>query len=364
MDKKFWNNKKVLITGDTGFKGSWLALALSTAGAKIQGLSSSVYNSNEAFYNHLQIQEISETADVDIRDLNAVMGVFQHFNPEIVFHLAAQPLVKESYTDPVTTFNVNISGTLNVLEAIRMSDSVQTAIFITTDKCYENNEWPWGYREIDRMGGHDPYSSSKGCAELLIKSYQRSFFNNASQSPGVSSVRAGNVIGGGDFSHDRLIPDIYRAIKNDTKVLLRSPNATRPWQHVLEPLSGYIKVAEELWKSGPEGSSSWNFGPHLTDIRSVQEVSELFCQFWGCSNVIEYDDASLQVHEAASLSLDISKAFFELKWTPSWDLNESVKRTSDWYQHFLNNGDCLELCHLQVDEYFKDIITPGINQIL
>ena len=352
MDKNFWKNKRVLITGDTGFKGSWLALALSGVGAKIQGLSSSKFKGNNDFYDVLEVQKISHTVDSDIRDLTGMLEVCKNFQPEVVFHLAAQPLVRESYLDPVTTYDINVMGTLNVLEAVRKTDSIEAAILITTDKCYENQEWDWGYRETDHIGGYDPYSSSKGCAEILIQSYQRSFFNDLTSSPGVSSVRAGNVIGGGDFSKDRLIPDLYRAITSKKNLLLRNPNSTRPWQHVLEPLSGYIKVAEDLSASGASKNNSWNFGPHITDIRSVQSVSKLFCSSWGCGDILEYENIANPPHEAGSLSLDISKAFFQLGWSPQWTLEEAIQKTTNLFRLYFEGGDCFLECTVQIAEYF------------
>jgi CDP-glucose 4,6-dehydratase len=353
MNKDFWKNKKVLITGDSGFKGAWLTLALHSVGAKIQGLSSSDLNNNIELFQALNISKISNTLDIDIRDQHAVNEIFEQFQPEIVFHLAAQPLVRESYVDPVATYGVNLMGTLNILEAIRKSSSIKSATLVTTDKCYKNNEWEWGYRENDPLGGHDPYSSSKACAEILIQSYQKSFFYDLKNSPGISSVRAGNVIGGGDFSPDRLVPDLYRAITSKNKLLLRNPLATRPWQHVLEPIAGYIKVAEDLFKSGAVANNSWNFGPTLSDVRSVEEVSELFCSSWGVSNILDYDNSE-QPHEASLLSLDISKAFFKLNWSPKWSLENAIERTAKWYQHFDEKKDILNLSYQQIDEYFSD----------
>ncbi len=353
MNKDFWKNKKVLITGDSGFKGAWLTLALHSVGAKIQGLSSSDLNNNTELFQALNISKISNTLDIDIRDQHAVNEIFEQFQPEIVFHLAAQPLVRESYVDPVATYGVNLMGTLNILEAIRKSSSIKSATLVTTDKCYKNNEWEWGYRENDPLGGHDPYSSSKACAEILIQSYQKSFFYDLKNSPGISSVRAGNVIGGGDFSPDRLVPDLYRAITSKNKLLLRNPLATRPWQHVLEPIAGYIKVAEDLFKSGAVANNSWNFGPTLSDVRSVEEVSELFCSSWGVSNILDYDNSE-QPHEASLLSLDISKAFFKLNWSPKWSLENAIERTAKWYQHFDEKKDILNLSYQQIDEYFSD----------
>ena len=353
MNKIFWKNKKVLITGDSGFKGAWLTLALHSVGAKIQGLSSSDLNNNTELFQALNISKISNTLDIDIRDQHAVNEIFEQFQPEIVFHLAAQPLVRESYVDPVATYGVNLMGTLNILEAIRKSSSIKSATLVTTDKCYKNNEWEWGYRENDPLGGHDPYSSSKACAEILIQSYQKSFFYDLKNSPGISSVRAGNVIGGGDFSPDRLIPDLYRAITSKNKLLLRNPLATRPWQHVLEPIAGYIKVAEDLFKSGAVANNSWNFGPTLSDVRSVEEVSELFCSSWGVSNILDYDNSE-QPHEASLLSLDISKAFFKLNWSPKWSLENAIERTAKWYQFFDEKKDISNLSYQQIDEYFSD----------
>jgi len=353
MNKIFWKNKKVLITGDSGFKGAWLTLALHSVGAKIQGLSSSDLNNNTELFQALNISKISNTLDIDIRDQHAVNEIFEQFQPEIVFHLAAQPLVRESYVDPVATYGVNLMGTLNILEAIRKSSSIKSATLVTTDKCYKNNEWEWGYRENDPLGGHDPYSSSKACAEILIQSYQKSFFYDLKNSPGISSVRAGNVIGGGDFSPDRLIPDLYRAITSKNKLLLRNPLATRPWQHVLEPIAGYIKVAEDLFKSGAIANNSWNFGPTLSDVRSVEEVSELFCSSWGVSNILDYDNSE-QPHEASLLSLDISKAFFKLNWSPKWSLENAIERTAKWYQFFDEKKDISNLSYQQIDEYFSD----------
>ena len=353
MNKSFWKNKKILITGDTGFKGAWMTLVLAQAGAKIQGFSSSTFHGNAQLYESLKIGKISNTIDGDIRDKQAIEKVFNDFKPECVFHLAAQPLVRESYVNPVTTYDINVMGTINVLEAIRRSNSVNAAVMVTTDKCYENKEWDWGYRENDPLGGHDPYSSSKACAELVIQSYQQSFFNDLLAGPGISSVRAGNVIGGGDFSKDRLIPDIYEAISKNQHLLLRNPFSTRPWQHVLEPISGYLKVAEKLYDSGSLGHDSWNFGPQVSDIRTVQEVSDLFCKSWGITNIIKHDIDKDQPHEAHSLSLDISKAFLKLNWYPKWDLETSIQETADWYKAYFEKKDVLNLTNEQIERYLS-----------
>jgi len=353
MNKLFWKNKKILVTVDTGFKGAWISLILAQAGAKIQGFSSSAFHDNAQFYESLKINKISNTIDGDIRDEKAIQKVFNDFQPECVFHLAAQPLVRDSYINPVSTYDINVMGTINILEAIRSSNSVKAAVMVTTDKCYENKEWEWGYRENDPLGGHDPYSSSKACAELAIQSYQQSFFNDLRVGPGISSVRAGNVIGGGDFSKDRLIPDLYEAISKNQHLLLRNPFSTRPWQHVLEPISGYIEVAEKLYDSGSLGHDSWNFGPQVSDIRTVQEVSDLFCKSWGITNIIKHDIDKDQPHEAHSLSLDISKAFLKLNWYPKWDLETSIQETVDWYKAYFEKKDVLNLTNKQIERYFS-----------
>jgi CDP-glucose 4,6-dehydratase len=351
MNSKFWKDKRVLITGHSGFKGSWLSMILNSMGAEILGISSESLNNNSELFKVLNIVNLVESYDQDIRDPDKIMKIVSNFKPEIVFHLAAQPLVRESYRLPVDTYEINIMGTINILEAIRANDSVRSSLMITTDKCYDNKEWIWGYRENDAMGGHDPYSSSKGCAELVIQSYQKSYFNNNSISA-LSSARAGNVIGGGDLSQDRLIPDIVRAIENNSKVSIRNPLATRPWQHVFEPLNGYLLVAEDLFNSGHQKNSSWNFGPLITDIRSVDEVTDLFCKTWGGLNIIEYNK-ELQAHEATLLSLDISKAYHELKWRPRWSLDESMIHIVDWYKEYIAGGDLISMSNNQIKSFFK-----------
>lgn len=349
--KKFWKDKKVLITGHSGFKGGWLTMILHHLGAQVCGISSEKLNNNKKFFSSMKIDAMCNSYDLDIRDTENFQKIAYEFQPDLLFHLAAQPLVRESYLTPKDTYDINVMGTLNVLEFVRSCPSVKASVFITTDKCYENKEWPWGYRENDPMGGHDPYSSSKGCAEILIQSYQKSYFNTQLSSQGISSARAGNVIGGGDFSPDRLIPDIVEAIAQGKKVKIRNPLATRPWQHVFEPLNGYMMVAENLFSCGPAANDSWNFGPHLTDIRNVDDIAQTFCKEWGLENIIEYDQTS-QPHEAKSLSLDISKAYSELKWSPQWSLEISLAHIADWYKTYLNNGDIAQLSIQQIDRYF------------
>ena len=350
MNTSFWNSKKVLITGHSGFKGSWLTLLLNYLGAQVCGISSSALNNNQELFHRLNLEDSCISYDLDIRD-ETITDVFNNFKPEIVFHLAAQPLVRASYEIPFETYETNVMGTLNVLENLRKSSSVVASVLITTDKCYENKEWDRGYKENDRLGGYDPYSSSKACAELLIKSYQQSF---ASESLAISSVRAGNVIGGGDLSVDRLLPDIYRAIQSNQKIALRNPKATRPWQHVLEPLVGYLMVAEDLFLSGHKNNSAWNFGPESSDIRTVSEVAKLFASEWDVDSMIEERDQK-NYHEANSLSLDSNKAISELKWQPIWNVEMAITKTADWYKVLENNGDISKKTKEQINEYISSL---------
>ena len=350
FNQSFWNGKKVLVTGHSGFKGSWLTLLLKYLGAEVCGISSVALNNNQALFESLNLDKHCVSHDLDIRD-KAILNIFNDFQPDFVFHLAAQPLVRTSYETPFETYDINVMGTLSILENIRKSASVKSSVFITTDKCYENKEWIWGYRENDQLGGFDPYSSSKACAELLIKSYQQSFLN---ESLAISSVRAGNVIGGGDLSQDRLLPDIYRAILNDEHVTLRNPKATRPWQHVLEPLIGYLMVAEDLFLFGHERNDAWNFGPHASDIRTVSEIARLFASQWELDNILE-DENSENYHEAKSLSLDSSKAFFDLKWNPVWNVDTAILKTAEWYKALQNNNNVFEKTNEQIQEYLSDL---------
>jgi CDP-glucose 4,6-dehydratase len=352
MNTQFWKDKKVLVTGHSGFKGSWLSFILNSLGAQVTGISKEELNNNKDLFKALKIESICDSFDVDIRDMSGIQDIFFKTSPDIVFHMAAQPLVRKSYKDPLDTYDINVMGTINILEAIKKIETIKASVFITTDKCYENNEWTWGYRENDPMGGHDPYSCSKGCAELIIQSYQKCFFNEECGQSALSSVRAGNVIGGGDLSEDRLIPDLVRAIDTKGKVLIRNPSSTRPWQHVFEPLRGYMMVAEDLYNKGPSANSSWNFGPHLTDIRTVENITDLFCSSWGISDIIEIDK-KLSVHEANLLSLDISKAHHELNWTPNWSLEDSMPYIVEWYKAYLKGGDLTKISLSQIKSYFE-----------
>ncbi|MDC0443018.1 CDP-glucose 4,6-dehydratase [Gammaproteobacteria bacterium] len=348
MKTSFWTGKKVLVTGHSGFKGCWITLLLKYLGAEVCGVSSSTLNNNQELYLALNLDDNCLSYDIDIRDKN-ISKIFYDFKPDIVFHLAAQPLVRASYEIPFDTYDINVMGTLNVLENIRKSSSVAASVMITTDKCYENKEWVWGYRETDRLGGFDPYSSSKACAELLIKSFQNSY---ESESLAISSVRAGNVIGGGDLSSDRLLPDIYRAILSNQKIKLRNPTATRPWQHVLEPLMGYLMVAEDLFVSGHKNNDAWNFGPRSSDIRTVAEIAKLFAGEWGIDSIIE-EKSPKNYHEANILSLDSTKANSKLSWQPVWNVEIAIKKTAEWYQAFEKNLDILDKTNQQIQEYIS-----------
>ena len=357
INQVFWKNKKVLITGHTGFKGAWLSLWLQNLGAEVIGISLDS-PTTPSLYEQANVAKGMISLRQDIRDGEAIKKLFQQHKPEIVFHLAAQPLVRYSYREPVETYETNVMGTLHILEGIRSIDSVRSAVMITTDKCYQNKEWVWGYRETDALGGHDPYSSSKGAAELLISSYRDSYFSQDKYSKhktAIASVRAGNVIGGGDWADDRLIPDIIRAFENNEKVVIRNPKSTRPWQHVLEPLSGYLKLAEQLEENGGEYAQAWNFGPIEEDARSVQWIVEKMTKLWG-DNADWIDDESGHLpHEANYLKLDCSKAHMKLNWYPRWNLSQALLSIVEWHKLKDTDDKYRELCLTQINEYMKDL---------
>ena len=354
VNRSFWSCKKVLVTGHTGFKGSWLVLWLKQLGAEVMGYSLSPQTS-QSMFQQVNIKNHVESHFKDILDVASLQEAFKQFQPEIVFHLAAQSLVQYSYKNPVETYQTNVMGTLNVLEAIRNTDSVQAAVMVTTDKCYENKEWVWGYRENDPMGGFDPYSSSKGCAELLISSYRNSFFKveNISKKVGLASARAGNVIGGGDWAENRLIPDCIRAIKKGEPINIRNPNAVRPWQHVLEPLAGYMILAESLYENPNEFSQAWNFGPNLDDAKSVKDVVDALVGYWGGAEW-KVDPNELYLHEAEYLKLDCTKAFTKLNWSPKWCLATALEKSVEWYKAPNEAESLLQLCLKQINEYMGE----------
>lgn len=333
-----YKGKKVLLTGHTGFKGSWLALWLEKMGAKVYGYSLEAPSNP----NHLSLLKITiQQKKGDLRDYTSLAEYMEEVQPDIVFHLAAQALVRESYDNPIDTFSTNVMGTLNVFEVSRKTKSVKAIINVTTDKCYENKEWVWGYRENEPMGGYDPYSASKGCSELLTSSYRNSFFNlntyKESHEVLLASARAGNVIGGGDWATDRLIPDMVKAATNNKHVKIRNPKATRPWQHVLEPLSGYLTLGWKLLQENKEFAEGWNFGPDNRSNLSVDEVIHLSRKNWDKINV-EYSQNPEDHHEANLLMLDCSKANKLMKWTAVWDIETTLNKTIGWYENYYSKG--------------------------
>lgn len=348
-----YKNKRVLITGHTGFKGSWLCLLLNQLGADVYGYALKPPTTPSLFYE-AQIDELITSFIGDIRDLEHLTKVMQQVQPEIVFHMAAQPLVRDSYKIPVETYATNVMGTVHVLEACRNTPSVKAIVNVTTDKCYENREWHWGYRENEPMGGYDPYSNSKGCSELVTSAYRNSFFNpNDYEKHGVAvaSARAGNVIGGGDWAGDRLIPDFIRAISKGEKVKIRSPYAIRPWQHVLEPLNGYLTLAAKLYTDGAAYAQAWNFGPDDADARNVEWITKTICEMWGENASFEIDN-NPQPHEANYLKLDCSKVKAELNWFPKWNIETALKTIVDWNKAYLKGENIRKVTINQIEQYY------------
>ncbi|TYQ12806.1 UNVERIFIED_CONTAM: CDP-glucose 4,6-dehydratase [Acetivibrio alkalicellulosi] len=354
MDNLFkgaFKNKTVLVTGHTGFKGSWLSIWLNEMGANVIGYSLSPYTDKDNFVL-ANLDDKMESIYGDIRDFEKLNQAFNYYKPEIVFHLAAQPLVRYSYQLPRETYEQNIMGTVNILECVRNSSYVKACVLITTDKCYENKEWVWGYRETDRLGGFDPYSSSKAACEIVASAYRNSFFSNANgNKSGIATVRAGNVIGGGDWSTDRIIPDCIKALENNMPIKVRNPKATRPWQHVLEPLSGYLLLASKILSKKDNYSDGWNFGPDHHSIVKVKEVVEIVLKCWGTGSWEDMSKgSSTSLHEANLLSLDCSKAKSILGWHPHLTLEEALQMTVDWYKNY-QNGNVYEKCVEQINAY-------------
>lgn len=349
VNSEFWFGKKVFLTGHTGFKGSWLSLYLGYLGSVVKGYSLPPHT-EPSLFEVASVAEEVESEIGDIRDLERLIKSMKSFNPDVVIHMAAQPLVRESYKNPVDTYATNVIGTVHVLEAARSCQNLGSIVIITTDKCYENKEWHWGYREIESMGGHDPYSSSKGCAELVTSAYRRSFFYTNSTA-NVASARAGNVIGGGDWSSDRLIPDILRAFAKNESVLIRSPKATRPWQHVLEPLNGYLMLAESLYTHGSQFAEGWNFGPNDEDCRSVEWILNRMVAKWGKGANWILDTNNANPHEANFLKLDCSKAKQGLKWHPKYNLEETLGLIVEWHVSYQNGEDMREVCLKEISRF-------------
>lgn len=353
VNSDFWKGKRVFLTGHTGFKGGWLSLWLASMGAKVTGYALAP-NTNPSFFEVVKINnEIDQSYIADIRDLEKIKSAMNNVRPEIVIHMAAQPLVRCSYANPVETYATNVMGTVNVLEGIRTLDCVRAAVIVTTDKCYENKEWTWGYRENEPMGGYDPYSNSKGCAELVTSAYRQSYFAPEKYSEhkvAIASARAGNVIGGGDWSKDRLIPDAIKAFEANEALMIRNPLATRPWQHVLEPLSGYLVLAQALYEQGAKFNGGWNFGPRDEDARSVHDVIDCLINHWGAPAAWKQDESE-QPHEARSLKLDISKAKQFLKWSPKWSLDQAISNISHWHSECQQSADMRRVSLNQIQNY-------------
>ncbi len=347
VNPSFWHGKRVFLTGHTGFKGSWLSLWLQSMGVELQGVALNP-PTQPALFDIARVSEGMDHQIADIRDYQKIKSLMVAFKPEIVIHMAAQPLVRLSYQSPVETYATNVMGTVHVLEAARHVDSVRAIVNITTEKCYENKECAWGYRENEPMGGHDPYSSSKGCAELVSSAYRESFLSN--QGIALATARAGNVIGGGDWANDRLVPDILRALEKNDPVLIRNPHAIRPWQHVLEPLSGYLTLAESLYEHGQTDAQGWNFGPRDEDAKPVQWIVERLCDAWGGGSSWSLQPGE-HPHEANFLKLDISKARQRLQWSPRWSLNVALSHIVDWHRAWLAKEDMRSICLQQIEGY-------------
>jgi CDP-glucose 4,6-dehydratase len=350
INQDFWQGKRVFLTGHTGFKGSWLSLWLTSLGATVKGYALDP-PTNPSLFNEAKVDTLIDSQIGDIRDQDALHNSMTIFNPDILIHMAAQPLVRYSYDAPIETYEVNVIGTAKVLEVARSCSNLKSIVNITTDKCYENDGRSQGYKESDSMGGYDPYSSSKGCAELVASAYRRSFLQG--QGIGVASVRAGNVIGGGDWADDRLIPDILRSFEKNEPVVIRNPKATRPWQHVLEPLSGYLILAQKLYEDQKEYAEGWNFGPNEQDVKPVDWILGRMISKWPNSSW-ELDQNS-NPHEAVFLKLDIAKAESKLGWQPVWELSYTLEKIIDWHRAWLDKEDMQAVCLAEIEGYMKKV---------
>ena len=349
IDKEFWPGKRVFLTGHTGFKGSWLSIWLSHLGCNVLGYALSP-DSKPSLFDVAKVSKVIDSKIGDIRDQELLYESMVGFNPDILIHMAAQPLVRYSYDNPVETYEINVIGTAKVLEVARSCNNLKAIINITTDKCYENVGFDKSYKETDPMGGYDPYSSSKGCAELVAASYRRSYLNDLGI--GIASARAGNVIGGGDWASDRLIPDILRSFQNNEPVIIRNPKATRPWQNVLEPLSGYLILAQKIYNN-KDYSEGWNFGPREQDVESVDWILDKMIAEWPGSTWRLDQDSN--PHEAGFLKLDISKAELKLGWKPLWELSLTLKKIIFWHKAWKNKEDMHAVCIAEIKEYMKDM---------
>lgn len=359
MDREFWKGKKVFITGHTGFKGAWLCLWLYTLGAKPVGYALHP-PTNPSLFGLGNLQDIVPTIYADVRDGGRLRQALADADADIVIHMAAQPLVRESYQDPVYTYQTNIMGTVHLLEAVRHLNTkgptrTKSIINVTTDKCYDNREWIWGYRENDPLGGFDPYSSSKACSELVTAAYRYSYFHPSEYDQHqicLATARAGNVIGGGDWARDRLIPDCIRSFPQGDKITIRHPQSVRPWQHVLEPLGGYLLLAQRAYEEGPIYAQSWNFGPAYRDAKPVEWVVRCLCDKWGAVGY-EVDDQS-HPHETAMLKLDCSKAVEQLGWMPRWNLNQALDKVVEWMHAYQKREGVRSICIRQIEQYMAE----------
>lgn len=351
----FYRGKRVLVTGHTGFKGAWLSLWLHSLGAKVTGYALAP-PTDPSLYALCGIDKLITSVIADIRDPMVLASAIQSASPEIIIHMAAQPLVRESYKHPAETYAVNVMGTVNLLEAARACKGVKAVVNVTTDKCYENREWLRGYREDEPLGGYDPYSSSKACSEIVTAAYRTSFFNPEKfdhHGVAVATARAGNVIGGGDWAADRLVPDCVRALLKGKKIVIRNPLSIRPWQHVLEPLAGYLQLAQALVEQGPRFTSAWNFGPNDDDARPVQWIVEKLCAAWGQEASFVLDQGE-HPHEARYLKLDWSKARTELGWRPKWNLEQAIRKTVEWTKAYQGHEDVRSMCLRQIKAYTEE----------
>ncbi|MDN2696119.1 CDP-glucose 4,6-dehydratase [Janthinobacterium sp. SUN073] len=352
MNAAFWQGKRVFLTGHTGFKGGWLSLWLQQLGADVTGYALEA-PTTPSLFEVASVARGMVSIIGDVRDGEALKRAMAQARPEVVIHMAAQPLVRYSYANPVETYATNVMGVVNLLEAVRATPGVRSVVNVTSDKCYENREWPWGYRENEAMGGYDPYSNSKGCAELVTAGYRSSFFNAekyAEHGIALGSGRAGNVIGGGDWAMDRLIPDMLRAIGAGQPVMIRNPHSIRPWQHVLEPLSGYLTLAEKLYTEGPVHAEGWNFGPHDTDAKPVEWIIERMTQEWGAGASWSLDGQD-HPHEATYLKLDCSKARGQLCWHPRWDIGQTIAKIVEWHKACDQGADMRAMTLAQITTY-------------
>lgn len=353
MDPLFWSGKRVFLTGNTGFKGSWMSLWLRAMGAQVTGYALAP-STTPSLHGLAGTSGQAHSIIADVRDAGRLAASMREIAPEVVFHLAAQPLVRRSYLDPVETYATNVMGTVHLLEAVRQCPDVRAVVVVTSDKCYENREWPWGYRETDPMGGYDPYSNSKGCAELVTAAYRSSFFDPArypDHGVAIASARAGNVIGGGDWSEDRLVPDLLRAFGARDSALIRNPDAVRPWQHVLEPLCGYLMLAERLHREGATWGRAWNFGPNDSDTQPVSWVADRLVRTWGGDARWHTQNAVGQPHEAAWLKLDCSMARQVLGWIPRWGLATALDAIVAWQRAWLNGEDMATVTLSQIEQF-------------